>query len=174
MTSFTMNGTGEGTSMATNFSNVGQQFHADSTEGALLIGQTITNVQFLMKNTAGITDTTAKCFWFNSGGVLQATSSDTYNTVSNFTTSYAMKSFTFNYTVSDGDICAVGTDATISSGELYIEAGSNTYSNTGQMNKQISDGSWVSRSRDCNGIWTYSTPSSGATFFPPPPAYVRL
>jgi len=155
---FTMNGTGDSTDMSGTFNHIGQQFHADSTEGALLIDETVTKVQFYMKKTAtGITDTTLTCSWYNSSGGDPVKSDTEYNTVTDLTESYQFREFLFNYTVEDGDFCAVTTSADITSGQaVRFEAGGNTYDNTNmKIRSGAGSGTWANRTRDCYSIWTY-------------------
>jgi len=152
-----MDGTGTSTDMSGFFNHIGQQFHADSTEGALLIDETVTKVQFYMRKTAtGITDTTLTCSWYNDAGVLQVTSDTEYNTVTDLTTSYQFREFLFSYTVTDGDWCAVTSSVNVTTQAVGFEAGGNTYDNTNmKIRSGAGAGTWADRVRDCNSIWTY-------------------
>ena len=150
---FTMDGTGESLDMSGTYNHIGQQFST----GHILVGETVTNVQFYLKvkapNTQPSQDVT--CSWYNEGETLQVTSDTTYDISGDFTTSFAFKNFVFNYTVTAGDFCAVTTTPNLdaSKGKLSFEGGADEYANTAVVVQ--TGGSWQYRDNDLNSIWTY-------------------
>lgn len=144
--------------------------------GADIIGKTITKMSIYMGKTTsgsiGSTDPEAKFY--------DASTSTTYSfgtiDVDTLTTSPVLYEFPLTPSlpaIEEGDYVVLEFPASGSNTLLAYRSPSSVYTN---MVMQYNAGSWVSRSGDMSAVWegTGGTPTSSGTFFPPPPAYVRL